>query len=137
METRGIVGQSNISLEQCRSLIVSVPSSQEQREIIRRVEAFFALADRLEARCTNAKAHVDKLTQSILSKAFRGQLVETEAALAEAERREFESAAELLARLNGTPTRGLKRSTPEPTNGSGTHNDHRNMTRKRKAAKRG
>lgn len=35
----------------------------------------FALADQIEARYTNAKAHVDKLTQSILAKAFRGELV--------------------------------------------------------------
>ena len=33
------------------------------------------LADQLEARYAKAKAHVEKLTQSILAKAFRGELV--------------------------------------------------------------
>ena len=35
----------------------------------------FALADQIEARYMKAKAYVDKLTQSILAKAFRGELV--------------------------------------------------------------
>jgi type I restriction enzyme S subunit len=39
------------------------------------VEALFALADQIQARYTKAKAHIEKLTQSILAKAFRGELV--------------------------------------------------------------
>ena len=54
---------------------VSLPPLAEQQEIVRRVEALFALADQLEARYAKAKAHVEKLTQSILAKAFRGELV--------------------------------------------------------------
>jgi type I restriction enzyme S subunit len=74
-ETRGIVGQSNISLEQCRDLTILVPPLAEQQEIVCRVEALFKTADALEARYYRAKAHVDKLTQSILARAFRGELV--------------------------------------------------------------
>ena len=47
----------------------------EQTEIVRRVETLFAFADRLEARYTAARAQVDKLTPSLLAKAFRGELV--------------------------------------------------------------
>lgn len=47
----------------------------EQHEIVRRVEELFALADRIEARFRKAKAQVDKLTESILTKAFRGELI--------------------------------------------------------------
>ncbi len=47
----------------------------EQHEIVRRVEALFKIADDIEKRYEKAKAHVDKLTQSILAKAFRGELV--------------------------------------------------------------
>jgi type I restriction enzyme S subunit len=54
------------------------PSRIEQEEIIRRVKALFKTADALEARYLKAKAHVDKLTQSILAKAFRGELVPQE-----------------------------------------------------------
>lgn len=38
-------------------------------------EALFALPDQIEARYTKAKAYVDKLTKSILAKAFRGEFV--------------------------------------------------------------
>ncbi len=53
---------------------VIIPPLEEQQEIVRRVEALFALADRIEARYHKAKSHVEKLTQSILAKAFRGEL---------------------------------------------------------------
>ncbi len=55
--------------------VIAVPPLAEQQEIVRRVEALFKTADALEARYLKAKAHVDKLTQSILAKAFRGELV--------------------------------------------------------------
>lgn len=54
---------------------IPYPPLPEQQEIVRRVESFFTLADQLEARYRKAKTHVDKLTQSILAKAFRGELV--------------------------------------------------------------
>jgi restriction endonuclease S subunit len=62
-----------ISEQYC--LFHRVPPLPEQREIARRVESLFALADHIEARYAKAKAHVEKLTQSILAKAFRGELV--------------------------------------------------------------
>lgn len=52
-----------------------LPPLPEQHEIVRRVEDLFTLADQLEARYHNAKTHIDRLTQSILAKAFRGELV--------------------------------------------------------------
>ena len=67
--------QPTISLKSISALAVPIPPLAEQQEIVRRVEQLFALADQLEARYAKAKAHVDKLTQSILAKAFRGELV--------------------------------------------------------------
>ena len=55
--------------------------------------------DELEARYQKAKQAVDKLPQSILAKALRGELVPTEAELARQERRSYETAEELLARI--------------------------------------
>ena len=48
---------------------------------------------------------VVSITQAILAKAFRGELVPTEFELAKAEGRSFESAEELLERIgrNGEP----------------------------------
>ena len=54
---------------------LTVPPLAEQTEIVRRVEALFKKADEIEERYKKAKAFVDKLTQSILAKAFRGELV--------------------------------------------------------------
>jgi type I restriction enzyme S subunit len=56
-------------------LIVPVPSTEEQTEIVRRVEELFAYADRIETRYQAARARIDKLTPAILAKAFRGELV--------------------------------------------------------------
>jgi type I restriction enzyme S subunit len=52
-----------------------VPPLAERQEIVRRVERLFALADQIEARFEKARAQVDKLTPSLLAKAFRGELV--------------------------------------------------------------
>jgi type I restriction enzyme S subunit len=52
-----------------------IPAIEEQTEIVRLVEQHFALADTLEKNLKNAKQRVDNLTQSILAKAFRGELV--------------------------------------------------------------
>lgn len=52
-----------------------LPPVREQAEIVRRVEQLFAFADRLEAKVTSAQNRIDQLTQSILAKAFRGELV--------------------------------------------------------------
>jgi len=41
----------------------------------------------------------ERLTQTILTKAFRGELVPTEAELARRENRSYEPASELLARV--------------------------------------
>jgi len=46
-----------------------------------------------------AHTHVDRLTQSLLAKAFRGELVPTEYALATTAIREYETAPALLARI--------------------------------------
>lgn len=56
-------------------LPVKWPQLAEQQEIVRRVEALFEFVDRIEERYNKAKKHVDRLTQSILAKAFRGELV--------------------------------------------------------------
>ena len=73
-ETKGIVGQINISLTQCREAIIPCPSLLEQHEIVRRVEQLFAYADTIEKQVNNALTRVNNLTQSILAKAFRGEL---------------------------------------------------------------
>jgi type I restriction enzyme S subunit len=93
------VSQSNINAQKLGDFEVPFCPPVEQREIVRRVEELFALAERLETRYTKGKAHATNLTQAILAKAFRGELVVTEAELAAAEGRQFESAEMLVERI--------------------------------------
>lgn len=69
------VAQKGINLADVRRLPVALPPYEEQTEIVRRVEQLFAFADQLEARVKASQARIDRLTQSILAKAFRGELV--------------------------------------------------------------
>jgi type I restriction enzyme S subunit len=92
-------GKPGLNLDNIRDMVVALPPLPEQAEIVRRVEALFALADAIEARVRAATARADKLPQAILSKAFKGELVPTEAELALAEGRTYETAAEMLARV--------------------------------------
>ncbi|WP_144211421.1 restriction endonuclease subunit S [Shewanella donghaensis] len=57
-----------------QSLAFPLPPIEEQTEIVRRVEELFAFADKVEAQVNEAQARVNNLTQSILAKAFRGEL---------------------------------------------------------------
>lgn len=68
--------QPNLNLSKVRSITVPTPSREEQKEIVSQVESLFTLADTLEEKIEAAKKRVDRLTQSILAKAFRGELVE-------------------------------------------------------------
>jgi type I restriction enzyme S subunit len=55
---------------------INLPSHQEQQEIIHRVESLFAKADAIEQQYKSLKAKIDTLPQSILHKAFKGELSE-------------------------------------------------------------
>ncbi len=87
-------GQTGISGKDLKSLSVILPTSPEQKEIVRRVEKLFNFADRLEARYQTARAQIDKLTPALLAKAFRGELVPQDPT--------DEPAATLLAKIQST-----------------------------------
>lgn len=69
------ITQPNINAKSIRAIEVNLPSLKEQTEIVRLVEQYFAFADTIEKQVQKAQQRVDKLTQSILAKAFRGELV--------------------------------------------------------------
>lgn len=70
--------------------------------------AMLTVADSIEARMKTATARAEKLPQAILSKAFSGELVPTEAELAKAAGRSYETAEELLRRVTAAPAPGRK-----------------------------
>lgn len=112
-KSKSSAGQNGVSGTDVKLQAFALPPVTEQREIVRRVESMLHLADRLQSRYEKATRHTDKLTQSILAKAFRGELVPTEAALARKEGRSYETAEELLARIktaNAAQNNGRKTS---------------------------
>jgi type I restriction enzyme, S subunit len=81
------------------NLDVPLPPLPEQREIVRVVNKLFHIADSIEKQVAEATVRSVKVTQSILAKAFRGELVPTEAELARREGRDYEPASVLLERI--------------------------------------
>lgn len=53
---------------------ISLPPLDEQQEIVHRVEEFFTFANHIAQQVNSALARINNLTQSILAKAFRGEL---------------------------------------------------------------
>ncbi|MEJ8470485.1 restriction endonuclease subunit S [Xanthomonas oryzae pv. oryzae] len=102
-KTRG-VAQKGINLADVRRLPIALPSRTTQREIVRRVEQLFAYADQLEAKVTAAQQRIDALTQSLLAKAFRGELVPQDPS--------DEPASALLERI-----RAQRAASPKPKRG--------------------
>ncbi|MDU9399932.1 restriction endonuclease subunit S [Pseudomonas sp. zfem003] len=67
--------QPKLNQKNMNEIPVFVPPPEEQTEIVCHIEQLFAFADQLEAKVASAKSSIDQLTQSILAKAFRGELV--------------------------------------------------------------
>ncbi|MFS1879442.1 restriction endonuclease subunit S [Vibrio splendidus] len=68
-------GVKHLRVADVESLSYPLAPLEEQKEIVRLVDQYFAFADTIEAQVNKAQARVDNLTQSILAKAFRGELV--------------------------------------------------------------
>jgi type I restriction enzyme, S subunit len=92
-------GKPGLNLDNVRDVTLAVPPDGEREEIVRRIQSLFSLADAIERRVTAALVRAEKLPQAILSRAFAGELVPTEAELARSEGRSYETAEELLERI--------------------------------------
>ena len=75
LEVSGRSAQPDLTHKKFGPCPISVPPLEEQTEIVRLVDQYFAFADTIEKQVQKAQQRVDKLTQSILAKAFRGELV--------------------------------------------------------------
>jgi len=69
------VSQSNINAKKLAAFSFDLPSPQEQAEIVRRIETAFIWIERLASEATSARRLIDRLDQTVLAKAFRGELV--------------------------------------------------------------
>lgn len=66
--------QSAFGIKKMRLFQCKLPSKEEQKEIIIFIEKYFSHIDSIECKATDALALIGNLTQSILAKAFRGEL---------------------------------------------------------------
>jgi type I restriction enzyme S subunit len=66
--------QPNLSAKSVSIFPFALPPLKEQTEIVRRVEELFTYADKVEAQVNNAQERVNNLSQSLLAKAFSGEL---------------------------------------------------------------
>lgn len=98
------VARKTLNLKELSELPVPLPPREVQAEIVRRVEQLFAYTDQLEAKVAAAKQRIDALTQSLLAKAFRGELVPQDPS--------DEPASVLLERI-----RTQRAATPKPKRG--------------------
>jgi type I restriction enzyme S subunit len=68
-------GQNTVSQGTLKDYLVEIPSLEEQKEIVRRVEKIFEKIDLMEEEYQKAAKLCDRLEQATLAKAFRGELV--------------------------------------------------------------
>ncbi len=99
--------QPNLNLSKVKGFPLPFPCFNEQAEIVRRVETLFAFADRLEASLQVAQSTTDRLTPSLLAKAFRGELVPQDP--------NDEPASELLKRLAAAPAKVTRKKRSKTT----------------------
>lgn len=95
------VAQPSLSMGTIRQIPVAIPSPTEQAEIVRILDEKLEAADALEAEIDAALTRADALRQSILKKAFSGQLVPQDP--------EDEPASALLERIKANRARAPKK----------------------------
>ncbi len=64
----------NIGQKSLLAIPLPYPESDEKREIVKKVEAFLTYAENIEKQSYDVLSKIKNLTQSILAKAFRGEL---------------------------------------------------------------
>ena len=99
-------GKPGLNLENIRAVLVRFPDISEQKEIIELVEEKFSVIEQLEQQTTESLQQAEALRQSILKKAFSGQLVPQDP--------NDEPAAVLLDRIRAARAASAKSITRNP-----------------------
>lgn len=88
-----IIGNAapRVNMSEIKRFSIPLPEVDEQKKIISLVEENFLFADQIQQRVKDAQSRINNLTQSILAKAFRGELVPQDPS--------DEPASELLERI--------------------------------------
>ena len=73
------VARKTLNLKQLQDIEIPLPPLEEQKEVVKQVDKLFAFVDKVETHYQKVKARIDKLSQSVLAKAFRGELISQDA----------------------------------------------------------
>jgi len=65
--------KAGLGLDDIKALSIPLPPAEEQMEIARGVDQFMSIADALEFRVYAASRRIDRSSQAVLAKAFRGE----------------------------------------------------------------
>ncbi|RFC36188.1 MAG: type I restriction enzyme, S subunit [Candidatus Nitrotoga sp. SPKER] len=95
------VGNQDLGLTRMVNIVLAICSIEEQEEVIRIVDDKMSVIDQLELTLTTSLQQAEALRQSILKKAFSGQLVAQDA--------NDEPAAALLARIKAEKAQHTKK----------------------------
>lgn len=106
-QSKATAGQFNLTLEICRDLPIPVPSFEEQAEIVRTLEAQLSNVDSISQEIEIQLTKSETLRQSILKKAFSGQLVQQDP--------NDEPASALLARIQAEKAKQKVAAKPKAT----------------------
>lgn len=88
-----------IDWDSIRRFKVLLPPSAEQQRIVEAIDSYLTRLDDAVANLERVQAKLKAYTASVLKAAVEGSLVPTEASLARAEKRDYEPANALLARI--------------------------------------
>ncbi len=69
------VARANLSLMDIGNIALNIPNINEQHQIVQEIESRLSVADKLEETITSNLKQAESLKQSILKKAFEGELV--------------------------------------------------------------
>src|SRR5262249_23712887 len=73
-EASTATAQPNVNSKSIALIPLALPPIDEQREIMHRVSKLLSIADAFQARIDDASIAIERTSQAILAKAFRGEL---------------------------------------------------------------
>lgn len=100
-KSKATAGQFNLTLEICRETLIPLCGKLEQQEIELLIDEKLSEADQLDQTLASALQQADALRQSILKKAFHGQLVKQD--------KNEEPATALLERIRAEKSNGINK----------------------------
>ena len=63
-----------IGLKILNNIEIDIPKEEEQKEIVRLLDKFLSVEDKVKSTCQNTLEAIATMRKSILAKAFRGEL---------------------------------------------------------------